>query len=97
MPSAVQPFSHLPSSETVSLANLYRRRLETVELACLWYLGGLAAQALPIIDRLSCWSVATETWSPQPITVLPWLSDAITFTCLVIGCLTLISAPRARR
>ena len=88
---------HLPSSETTYLAHFYLRRLKAMERAANWFLAGLSLQTLPLLDRLSCWSVATETWSPQPITVLPWLSDAITLTCLAIGCLTLMSAPRTRR
>jgi len=88
---------HLPSSETIHLANLYRRRLASMELCNLWWMTGLAAQALPLLDRLSCWCVSTATWAPTPAPLLPAIADAITITCFLLGCLILFRAPRARR
>ena len=88
---------HLPSSQTLHLANLYRRRLDSMEISNLWLMTGVAAQFLPLLDRLSCWCVSTATWAPTPAPLLPAIADAITITCFFLGCLILFRAPRARR
>lgn len=87
---------HLPSSETTYLAHFYLRRLKAMERAANWFLAGLSLQTLPLLDRLSCWWLSTATWSPKPIAALPFLSDAASITCLVIGLLSLLLAPRRR-
>lgn len=95
--TSVHQLHPLSSESTLRLAHFYRRRLASVEHASIWFLCGVGAQGFPLIDRLSCWSVSTPTWSPAPIAALPILADAIGVTCLLIGLLTLLRAPRARR